>query len=282
MSRPNVLILLCLVATSTFFSAYIFRPENDSSKPEAVLVALRATGHELLLANDNMTSLVLPVVKSNEDWFEVSLDTVLSIDPASLVDVLNNSLLSVDIPTNYWAEVRDTKSNEVVYSYRMDGDENAAIIPCGGRILPMGSYTLNVKFISQSAYKAYVPTGAAVFSVLGLGLFLFYRRGEVALKSPTLSIGNYQLKKDERKLVYKDSTMNLTEKEIEILTLLSARPNQTISREELQREVWESKGVIVGRSLDTYVSKLRSKLNKDESVHIRNVHGSGYKLEVTK
>ena len=78
MSRLNVIILLCLMVTSTFFSAYIFRPEKDDSKPEAILVALRVTGHQLLLANNNKTSRVLPILKSNEDWFEVSFDTVLS------------------------------------------------------------------------------------------------------------------------------------------------------------------------------------------------------------
>jgi DNA-binding response OmpR family regulator len=36
----------------------------------------------------------------------------------------------------------------------------------------------------------------------------------------------------------------------------------------------------VGRSLDTYISKLRKKLNDDESIKLTNVHGIGYILEV--
>jgi len=38
--------------------------------------------------------------------------------------------------------------------------------------------------------------------------------------------------------------------------------------------------VVVGRSLDTYISKLRKKLQTDPKLQITNVHGVGYKLEV--
>lgn len=48
----------------------------------------------------------------------------------------------------------------------------------------------------------------------------------------------------------------------------------------LQKEVWINDGVIVTRSLDMFVSKLRKKLDKDPSVNIINIHGIGYKLEV--
>ena len=57
---------------------------------------------------------------------------------------------------------------------------------------------------------------------------------------------------------------------------------EIIKREELSKKVWEDNGVFVGRSLDTYVSKLRKKLKQDSALKIINVHGVGYKLEVTK
>ena len=58
------------------------------------------------------------------------------------------------------------------------------------------------------------------------------------------------------------------------------RPNQIIKREELTKKVWEDNGVFVGRSLDTYISKLRKKLQDDDSIQLINIHGIGYKLEV--
>jgi DNA-binding response OmpR family regulator len=47
----------------------------------------------------------------------------------------------------------------------------------------------------------------------------------------------------------------------------------------LLKRVWEDEGVITGRSLDVFISKLRKKLKNDPSVQIVNVHGKGYKLE---
>ena len=58
--------------------------------------------------------------------------------------------------------------------------------------------------------------------------------------------------------------------------------NQLISRDELQKKVWEDNGVIVGRSLDTFSSKLRKKLSVDERLKIVNIHGKGYKLTLSE
>ena len=65
-----------------------------------------------------------------------------------------------------------------------------------------------------------------------------------------------------------------------MLELFVASPNQVIKRDELTKKVWEDHGVIVGRSLDTYISKLRKKLKDDTSIKLTNVHGIGYKLEI--
>jgi DNA-binding response OmpR family regulator len=58
-------------------------------------------------------------------------------------------------------------------------------------------------------------------------------------------------------------------------------PNQTIARTRLQKEIWEDEGIIVGRSLDMFISKLRKKLEFDPNIKITVVRGKGYKLEVS-
>jgi DNA-binding response OmpR family regulator len=45
------------------------------------------------------------------------------------------------------------------------------------------------------------------------------------------------------------------------------------------QKVWEDEGVIVGRSLDMFISKLRKKLEINPTVRMVNIHGRGYKLE---
>jgi DNA-binding response OmpR family regulator len=72
----------------------------------------------------------------------------------------------------------------------------------------------------------------------------------------------------------------LTIKEAKLLSIFAANLNQIVDRNRLQKEVWEDEGVIVGRSLDMFISKLRKKLEQDPNVKLTNIHGKGYKLEV--
>ncbi len=51
-------------------------------------------------------------------------------------------------------------------------------------------------------------------------------------------------------------------------------------RETLMHKIWISEGVITGRSLDMFVSKLRKKLSGDPELRITNVHGRDIKLEI--
>jgi DNA-binding response OmpR family regulator len=74
--------------------------------------------------------------------------------------------------------------------------------------------------------------------------------------------------------------ISLTDKECRILELLNKNFGQLITRETLMQEVWINEGVITGRSLDMFVSKLRKKLSSDPALRITNVHGKGYKLEI--
>ena len=52
-------------------------------------------------------------------------------------------------------------------------------------------------------------------------------------------------------------------------------------RNRLQKEIWEDEAIIVGRSLDVFISKLRRKLENDSTVKVVNIHGKGYKLEIS-
>jgi len=74
--------------------------------------------------------------------------------------------------------------------------------------------------------------------------------------------------------------ISLTDKECKILELLNKNFGELIPRETLMQEVWINEGVITGRSLDMFVSKLRKKLSSDPELRITNVHGKGYKLEI--
>jgi len=72
----------------------------------------------------------------------------------------------------------------------------------------------------------------------------------------------------------------LTYRETKLLSVLASQPNQVLSRDHLMASVWEDEGIVVGRSLDVFISRLRKKLKDDPAVQISNAHGVGYKLEV--
>ena len=121
--------------------------------------------------------------------------------------------------------------------------------------------------------------------ILGIAYRRFYNKEETAatLKEKTQEhkiLGSFQFYPEQNKLIKKATEIPLSKKECELLEIFVANPNQIIKREELTKKVWEDNGVFVGRSLDTYISKLRKKLQEDENIKLTNVHGVGYKLEV--
>jgi DNA-binding response OmpR family regulator len=74
--------------------------------------------------------------------------------------------------------------------------------------------------------------------------------------------------------------VEMTRKEFATLRLLAARAGEVVSREELLNEVWGYEAYPVSRTVDNHIAGLRAKLEKDPArpVHIRTVHGVGYKF----
>jgi DNA-binding response OmpR family regulator len=66
------------------------------------------------------------------------------------------------------------------------------------------------------------------------------------------------------------------------MQIFAQSPNQIIERSRLQKEIWEDEGVIVGRSLDMFISKLRKKLELDANINIVVIRSKGYKLEISE
>jgi hypothetical protein len=99
--------------------------------------------------------------------------------------------------------------------------------------------------------------------------------------APTgIAIGNLLFFRESQQLVADSSIILLTAKEAQLLHVFANAQQEMIDRDQLMKEVWENEGVIVGRSLDMFVSKLRKKLQADPRISILNVHGKGYKLVI--
>jgi hypothetical protein len=98
-------------------------------------------------------------------------------------------------------------------------------------------------------------------------------------KEPVPELGKFLFDVKEQRLLLGSEVISLTDKECKILEMLNNNFGELIPRETLMQEVWINEGVITGRSLDMFVSKLRKKLSSDPELRITNVHGKGYKLE---
>lgn len=276
--------VLVLVFITWMFS----EPQNSHETfSERVKVSLRDVGHQLLLANKDSTSLVLPVVTLDETKYRLSFQSQLSFEPSNIVSIVESSFQKAKLPSDYTVEVIQCVDQEVAYSYGVKNSKDSSIIPCRGRVLPENCYTIEVRFTNKNT--AFFSKQMLLYILLGsvflfLLEYLFHKKKQSKLPEKNNehydAIGIFQFYPEQNKLVKEAVEISLSRKECELLIIFIAQPNQIIKRDELTKRVWEDHGVIVSRSLDTYISKLRKKLKDDSSIKITNVHGVGYKLEI--
>ncbi len=287
MKTHNIFYLISLFLIILSGGAFVLTNTDLDDQENSIHVALRNVGHELLLENNDTTSLIFPIQKLNEDEFQISFYNELSLLPEDLVHAVKNNLTAANIGPIHNVQVFTCDDQNIVYSYQITEKTENTIIPCSGRKLPLDCYFINVQI--HLADKALDQTqqlslyGTLVFILLGL--LFSYRAKKVDqndsdLMEDFISIGNYKFYQAENKLVRNQLTIELSAKECELITIFSIHQNQVIKRETLVKKVWEDNGVIVGRSLDTYISKIRKKFIDDDSINLVNVHGVGYKLEV--
>ncbi len=279
--------ILLLGSLSFTLVGYIAHDEKDHF-PELAKIALRVSGNRFLLADHDSTSLVLPIVELDQNRFELSFQRPLSIMPDSLVNIISNSFQVSNLPKDYIVEVIDCDSKQVAYSYQVSKNVEKNLIPCIGRKLPSNCYKVHVLFTEQKAglfsYKNYSLLSFVLIGFLGLGLLHRKKekgKGLVQEVSHYSKIGAYTFYEHQNTLVKDDLIIQLTSKECELLKILNKNQNKVVKRDLLIKEVWEDNGVFVGRSLDTFISKIRKKLKNDATIRIVNVHGVGYKLEVS-
>jgi len=71
----------------------------------------------------------------------------------------------------------------------------------------------------------------------------------------------------------------LTKKEFEILYYLSRRPRRVITRKILLDDIWDNNVVVVDRTIDVHIRKIREKLGDANSDLIETIKGVGYRFK---
>jgi len=95
-----------------------------------------------------------------------------------------------------------------------------------------------------------------------------------------LTIGKYIFDYPRRALNINGNVRKLTFKESELLRMLAINKNDIVDRSAALDEIWRDNTYFTSRSMDVYITKLRSYLKEDPAVEIVNIHGTGFKLLV--
>jgi DNA-binding response OmpR family regulator len=97
---------------------------------------------------------------------------------------------------------------------------------------------------------------------------------------PPVEAGRLEIRPDEHAVLVDGRPLNLTVRELQVLTILAAHPQRIMTRDELYEEVWGRQQQRADRSVDVYISRLRSKLGK-AIPELRLIHthtGIGYRF----
>jgi hypothetical protein len=288
MKSKIILIAIVVGAGLLFLSAGTLLTNRNSVglADKRTNLALRAIGHQLMLQAGNSRSRVLPVKQIDPFTYQLEFRSAFSFTPDSLVKLVQQKLKEVDSSSHYFVMVLSCNDpTEIIYGYEFSEKKNMTI-PCLGREQRVGCYMIQIVFPDKKENKSSANyIWMITLSMMALIGFVGGRYIQKEKKIPSivpeefLTVGRYKFYHQRRVLKCHDESIELSDKEAQVLKILATHQNEIVERERLLKEVWEDDGVFVGRSLDVFISKLRKKLQDDSSLRIVSIHGKGYKLE---
>ncbi len=96
-----------------------------------------------------------------------------------------------------------------------------------------------------------------------------------------IKFGNSVLNTTNQTLNTEGVETQLTFRELKLLQLFYQHKNKLLEKDFILKSVWGDEVIIVGRSVDVFVSRLRKLLKDNPSVKIMNVHSVGYRFDLT-
>lgn len=287
-TKRNYILGLLLLLSIAIISVAFNTGDRDNFDVYRREVLLRRIGHEILLQSGDSTSRVLPIRKISADEYLISFENELTFLPDSLMNTTRRFLDNAPLSNNYIVNVLNCDNSTVTYGYAISKNKKDDIVSCSGRRQPKACYAINIKFQPSgiaTAKNGYILGSLSFLAFVGF-VFLRTVKPQKVISEPkysdTLVLGSALFDAKNKKLIVNKNTIDLTGTETRLLMIFALSPNEIVERSRLQKEIWEDEGVIVGRSLDMFISKLRKKLEFDPNINIVVVRGKGYKLEVGK
>lgn len=293
---PAWLLLVFLALTALRQQA----PEDIQARQfsQKVNLALRYTGDRLLRMEGDSSSRIPAVRQSAHNEWLLRLERRFNYD--SLPNLLQTAFQKHGVAGDYQVAVLNCTNGDLMLGYDFSTLQPGSPAACGGRDLEAVCLNIQVVFPNIAAFEPsrWPYVWAVLVGLSGLVLLWFYQKGFrfSRVKGPqALEVGTAVLAESNEanrlsQTVFDPANQTvhvaghpkaLTYREAKLLQLFIAHPNELLSRDHILKAVWEDEGILVGRSVDVFVSRLRKILKEDESLQLVNVHGVGYRLQVS-
>lgn len=284
---------LSLVILAVFMLSAVWWPEAKGDEtqlaPTRVNLAMRETGDRLLDLAGDSTSTIAPVRRKDAHTWQLRLERRFNYD--SLPHILRRAFLRQNIRLDYNVAVLRCKDNELILGYSASGLELEGEVPCGGRELEADCLNIELSFLDKviprpNPWKTSFLMLSGFLFLAALGTVVYRRKtapsSVLEESNPNqLRFGQSSFDFSNQSLWVKGTLKNLTFREAKLLHYLIQNANQVLDRERILEAIWQDEGMLVGRSLDVFISRLRKLLQEDENIKIVSVHGVGYRFEIT-
>lgn len=124
----------------------------------------------------------------------------------------------------------------------------------------------------------YIAKPFSVREVLARIRSVLRRTDEARTEPDRLGCGSLQLDLRRKSCSLDGEEISLTKKEFEILALLLANPGVIFSREEILNRVWSDEVIVLDRTIDVNITRLRRKIGAYGG-HVVTRQGYGYGFE---
>ena len=94
-----------------------------------------------------------------------------------------------------------------------------------------------------------------------------------------LQFGEVEINTSKYSVIVAGVPVAFTKKEFELLIFLARRPGRVVTRDTLLNEIWGDNVVVIDRTIDVHIRKIREKLGDDNMTFIETIKGVGYRLK---
>ena len=222
----------------------------------------------ILLVDDEQD--ILDLLKYNLE--AEGYETMTATNGLQALELAQNSpdliILDVMLPgKDGWEVIRQLRQTEstkhipVIFLTAKGGEVDEVVA------LELGADDYIIKPISIRKLQARVKTVLRKTTSGAAEPDAILRFGEVEI-----NVLNYSVKVAGKMVAF-------TKKEFEVLVYLSKRPGRVITRETLLNEIWGDDVVVIDRTIDVHIRKIREKLGEKNMHLVETIKGVGYRLK---